>query len=429
MVKKKVNKDLIMKGRFFFLFFVAVLLFGCQSFRSEFEEPTVFLNSVELAGISFNGVDLIVNVNVQNPNSFSIPMPNIDWELSVNDISFIQGSLPSGQSIRRRQTLTLALPVNFTFDELFRSFEFRAEDREIWEAAYHIALAVSFPIPSIADRVFNVDGSGVFPLPRVPVLSFGQKSIPRADFSGTELAWDINVDNPNTFPIPFPTLDWNYAVNGARVLGGSFTGSGEIAAGAAAVAVISASLTCADITRAFGSAPDFGEGAGSLSVGINPAASGFPVAALEADALENVLEISETVPILQRPEISFQGITRRALGFQRMEFTLVWAVENRNSFGFEIDEFNYKFQVNDTLWAQGYMDSFPRVAANGRTFVPVNIVITTPAIVQELVTVIGQGATVNYCATGNMSFFADRPELEKLNFPLDFRGNTRILTP
>ncbi|MCL2374251.1 MAG: LEA type 2 family protein [Treponema sp.] len=417
-----------MRDRFCLLLslFVGFLFWSCQSFSSVIEEPSVSLNSVNIAGINFSGVDLIVNVDVQNPNAFSIPMPNIDWELFVNEASFLQGNLPSSQSIRRRQTVTLAFPVSFTFDGLYRSF---ASLVELREAAYDIALGVSFPLPLLADRVFSLDFSGVLPLPQFPALSFGQMRITQIDFAGIELAWDVNVENTNMFPIPFPNLDWDYEVNGVPVMRSNFAGSGHIAAGAAGAAVITAGLAYADILRALGGAANVSEAAGNLSLGINPADIGFPLALMEAGSVQNILNIRETIPILRPPEISFQGITRRALGLNRMEFAVIWAVENRNSFGFEIGEFNYEFRVNGGLWGQGNMANPPRALANSRTLIPVNIVLTAPAIVQELVTIISQGANVNYAATGNMSFLADLPGLEELNFPLDFSGNTRILTP
>ena len=87
-----------MRFRIFLLLFIFVF-WGCQSFSSVVQEPKVSLNSVEIAGISINGVDMIVHVDVENPNGFSIPLPNIDWELFINKASFIQGTLKENKSI------------------------------------------------------------------------------------------------------------------------------------------------------------------------------------------------------------------------------------------------------------------------------------------------------------------------------------------
>ena len=419
-----------MKSRIFFPFLVVVagfVFWSCQTIASEFQEPNVSLNSVEIAGISFSGVDLIVTVDVENPNRRAIPMPSVDWELFIKDAlilqeaPFLQGNMSNNESIGRRQSVTLAVPVSFTFDGLYRSF---ASLVELKEAAYNIALKISFP-NAITGRVFELDYSGVLPLPQFPAMSFGQARISNISFSGVELIWDINVENPNRFPIPFPSLNWNYSVDGVPVIQSNFTGAGEIAAGAAGVATISVNMVYADVFSAVGAVLT-GDASSHLSIKISPEDINFPLPALEGGIVQGILEIPGTIPILRKPEISFNGITRRALGLNRFEFDVIWEVDNRNNFGFGIGEFNCEFRVNNNLWAQGRVEDPPWIAANGRTLIPINVVITTPAVVQGLLPIMSGGGNVNYTAIGNMSFLPDHPGLEALNFPLDFSGSTRI---
>ena len=415
-----------MKSRILLLLGITagLVFFSCRSLDSVVQEPSVSFNSVEIAGVSFAGVDLIVNVDVENPNRFSIRMPNIDWELFINEASFLQGSLANDQYIGRRQRVTLAFPVSFTYEGLFRSFVSLIELRE---AAYRIDLGISFPrIPIIAERVIELGFSGVIPLPQFPALSLGRVDISRIDFSGIELTWGINIENPNIFPIPFPSLNWNYEVNGVPLLQSNFAGTGHIAAGAAGAAVITASLAYADVLRALGAGFNAGEVMGNLSLGINPEDIGFPIALDALGGAQGILSIAQAIPVLRVPEISFQGITRRSLGFNRFEFDLFWEVDNRNSFALAIGEFNYQFMVNGNQWAQGRMNNPPRVAANGRTVIPLNVVITTPAIVSALVPILSGGSNVNYSAVGNMSFLPELPGLEMLNLPMNFSGSTRI---
>jgi len=367
-------------------------------------------------------VDMIVNIDVENPNRFAIPFPNIDWELFVNEASFLQGNLSNDQSLGRQQRTTVSLPVSFTFDGLFRSF---ASLVELREAVYNIALGVSFPLPLIADRVFNLDFSGVLPLPQFPTLSLGQARISTINFSGVELAWDINVENPNGFPIPFPSLNWDYEVNGIPIIQSNFSGTGQIAAGAAGVALITVSLAYADVIRAVGAALT-GDVSSNLSLGIRPEDIGFPLPAMDGDLVQGILNIPGTLPILRMPEVSFQGINRKALGLNRFEFDVIWEVVNRNSFGLGIGEFNCEVRVNNHLWTQGRIKDPPRIPANGRALIPINVVITTPAMVQALLPILSGGANVNYTAIGNISFLPDFPGLNELNIPLDFRGSTRI---
>ncbi|MCL2602445.1 MAG: LEA type 2 family protein, partial [Treponema sp.] len=408
------------------------ILWGCQSYDTEVIEPHVSIHSVDVARINFSDVDLIVNVDIQNPNRFTIPLPNIDWELFIDtanaDVApFMQGNFPDGKSLAGRKKTTLPVPVHLTFEDVYDAF---ASLVYAGEVVYNIALDVSFLLPIIGEKVFNLDVSGELSLPQIPEVSFNQMNISRLDFQGTDVLLDVNVTNTNSFPIAFPDINWNYIVNGVPVIASSFSGAGQgnIAAGATAHANIAITLTHANIAKAGSAIHASGEVPGSFSLGVNLAETGLPAAVQAAAATRSVLTVPAAVPMLQLPEISFGGITRRALGLMRLEFSLSITVENRNSFAFDIDELNYEVRVNGHLWLESSADEPLRVAANSKLVIPMNVVITTPVMVEELVTALSRGSTVSYALTGNMNL---QPEeslgLEKIDVPLNIRGSSRIL--
>jgi len=406
----------IMKNvKLFFLICLSLFLMGCQSYSSAVREPRVSFNSVDIARINFDGVNLITRIDVTNPNWFPIPLPKIDWELFVNSAPFIQGLLSNDESIRSRGTVTLDIPMSFTFDGLYRSFASVIDSKE---AAYNIALGISFPIPVIESIVYNLDFSGVIPIPQLPRLTSASVSVANFDYSGLVLASTINVENPNGFPIAFPEIDWDFGLNGISVTNNKGLGTGVIAPGAVAPANINMNISYADIFEIVSSARNRNEVDSLVSLAAalpSPFSSGA----------ENRLGIPVTIPIIQKPEVSFQGITRRALG-RTMEFVLNWEVNNRNNFDFEIGEFNYNFLVNNRSWAEGLVTNPPIARAGSRTIIPVAISISAPPIVAEIVDIINRGVAVNYTTTGNMSFFSGVPGMDIPDFPLNLSGSTRI---
>ena len=420
-----------MKGLKCLLLLPAFVLCACQSFNSLIHEPKVSFNSVDISRISLSGVELIAHVDVENPNSFSVPLQQIDWELYINSSSFIRGSLKKDQSLKSRQTVTIDFPVSFTYSGLYNSVKSLIETKE---AAYNIALGITFPIPIIESKVFHLDFSGVIPLPQLPKLKPGSMKIAKIDFSGIEMAWAIGVENPNRFSVPFPKLDWDFDVNGVSVLKSSFSGPGEIAAGAASAAVISVGVSYADIFRAVSSLRNQGTAAGNLSLGMNAddAASFLPFGSASggSSGAGEILKMPEIIPILRMPEVSFRGITRKSSGIlsalTSLEFELSWEVVNNNSFSMGIGEFLYDFRVNSNSWAQGRMNNPPRVSANGSTVIPLTVSVSTLSMVRELVDIISRGTPVTYNCAGNMSFSGDFPGLDKLDFTLNLQGNTRI---
>ena len=136
-------------------------LTSCQSLDTFIQEPRVSLNSVNIASVSLSGVNLVAIVDVENPNSFSIPMPNIEWELLVNNVSFLNGTVENVQSIMGRGKTTFNIPVNVGYERLFRTFSSLLGTRE---AAYNLDMGLRFPSPLLHHRVFNLNHSGVLPL-------------------------------------------------------------------------------------------------------------------------------------------------------------------------------------------------------------------------------------------------------------------------
>ena len=410
-----VKKPAVIKDFRFFAILAVLVFSGCQSFNSVVQEPKLSFKSVDVAGISLSGVNMIAHVDVENPNAFTIPLPKIDWELFINTASFIQGVIKNDKSIKSRSTVTLDIPLSVTYDGLYNSVKSVIDSGE---ADYHVALGITFPVPFLENKVYKLDFSGALPLPQLPKLSPGSIRISKIDFTGIELSCGLNVENPNVFPIPFPKLDWAYDVSGVSVLKSSFAGAGEIAAGATGAAVITLNVAYADIFAAVASARNAGEVKTNLALD-----TALPIPAL-AD-MKSALDIPGTIPILKMPEVSFQGISLKSMG-TTMEFVVNWAVDNTNNFAFNIGEFNYNFKVNNNAWAQGRLNNPPKVNAGGKTVIPLTVSVSALSAVMELVDIIGKGAQVNYSCTGNMSLTGDFPGLEKLDLPLNLQGSTKI---
>jgi LEA14-like dessication related protein len=182
----------------------------------------------------------------------------------------------------------------------------------------------------------------------------------------------------------------------------------------------------ADLFKAAASLRNEGEAKTNLSLETE-----IPIPSLSG--LKNVVDIPGTLPILQKPEISFRGITRKSqisamdlLLNKAMEFELTWEVENKNVFDFGIGEFVYDFSLNNSRLAQGRVNTAPQLKAGSKTVIPLVISVSPASIASGLFNLITQGASASYGCTGNMVLQSSFPGLDKLELPLNIQGNTRI---
>jgi LEA14-like dessication related protein len=130
------------------------------------QEPKVSFNSVDIAGVTLRGVDLIARVDVENPNGISIPMPNIDWELFLNKNPFSEGVLENNnQTIPKNGIATIDVPVNVTYEKLYSSLSSLLNLMGQKEVPYDLAIKLTFDMPIIKNLPYKLDYSGVIPLP------------------------------------------------------------------------------------------------------------------------------------------------------------------------------------------------------------------------------------------------------------------------
>jgi LEA14-like dessication related protein len=399
--------------------FATIFLFlaftTCQSISSFIQEPKLSLKSVDIANITLSSIDLISHIDIENPNSFMLPTPKIDWALAINSNPFINGIFSGGKSINRQEKVTVDVPINIPFDALYKTFTSLVNTKE---AAYNIALGVSFPLPVLENMVFPLSYSGQLPLLQLPKLLSGSVGIAKMDFSGLTLACVANIENPNNFAIPLPKMDWDYSVSGKSVLKSSNTKAGQIAASSTGAANFEISLTYADIFKVIDSLKNATEAKSNLLLGADFAMPAFEEA-------KNAINIPGTIPILQMPAIAFQGITRKSLG-RTMEFDLALEVDNKNNFAFNLDNFLYDFKVNNSQWAQGLISNPPKVKASGKTLIPLTVSVSSTQVVAEIVDIINRGSSINYVCSGSTNFISDLPGLNIQNYLMDLQGSTRI---
>ena len=207
---------------------LAVLVFTtCQTLSSVFREPLLSLHSTELADISFTGATVLCRVNVENPNSFDIPFPEIDWEFYINANSFVNGKIKTDQSIRARRTTVVDVPVSFGYLDVYNTFSLLRGSNQ---ADYKVALAVKFALPFLDNKVWNFEHEGTFPLLKAPSISFAGISVKNLSMTGVdfEVAWEI--ENNNSFAMNVNDLSYDLRVNNTQWASATASGTPQIGA-------------------------------------------------------------------------------------------------------------------------------------------------------------------------------------------------------
>lgn len=190
-----------------------ILLTSCGALRdaANVQEPDVRFSNMSIQTIDFDGVTLLFDFDVTNPNRLDVSAESYNYEFFINGQSFINGTQEERLEIGSQSTSTVQVPVSMTFSNLYESFRSVLQQDSI---SYRMDTAVSFSLPVIGTRTVPVQAEGNLPIPKVPRIRFGDFEMKRLSFSGAEVDISFTVDNPNPFGITLAGADYTLQVNG-----------------------------------------------------------------------------------------------------------------------------------------------------------------------------------------------------------------------
>jgi LEA14-like dessication related protein len=108
------------------------------------QRPTVDLHDVRLKGLTLSNVNVALDVSVQNPNTFELPVKALDWELDLYGDQFAVGQATVGQNIPAQGSSRIAVPLSIPYDRAFTSAAKLLKGRDI---AYELLGTLTFNTP------------------------------------------------------------------------------------------------------------------------------------------------------------------------------------------------------------------------------------------------------------------------------------------
>jgi LEA14-like dessication related protein len=256
-------------------------------------------------------------------------------------------------------------------------------------------------------------------------------NIDKIDFSGIDLVAAVNLENPNVFEIPAPAMNFDYSVNKSSLLKSSVETDGPLAANGVSPVKMRLSLKYADLYKGAQSLTSVGEAAGLLA--LTGALAAVPALAEEKLSLD----VANTLPLLKMPTISFKGINVNNInvselitGTSKIDFTMSFEVENKNSFAMNLDNLNYKLAVNGAEWAQGLAPNKAVVGPNQKVTIPLNLSVNALSLVKDIAAmVVSRKPNIPYVCEGGFTASGDYAGLKAISVPFNLSGILPSLKP
>jgi LEA14-like dessication related protein len=217
----------------------------------EGRKPTAQVEGVRLTGLDFNGVDLVFDVDVDNPNAFSIDLADFDYDLQLFEQSFLKGRQSAGVNLAAKDGSRIQVPLRLGFKQLLNSYQ---QLKRADQASYRLDLGLGFKMPVIGSLRLPVVFEGEFPVPKIPDFSIKSLAVKRLTLNQAEVLLQLGVENPNSFSLMLQQLDYHLKLNGAVIGKGLIRQPVDITQGGRGVVSIPLSIDLAQAGRGLYSA-------------------------------------------------------------------------------------------------------------------------------------------------------------------------------
>ncbi len=128
--------------------------------------PRVRLASVRLEGLTLQGANIVLGVELANPNGFGLSLASLDYRFSVSGQRWATGTSRRAAQIAAKQSGRIDIPVNLEFASIGRTVRDTLLGRAPLAYSLSATLAVGTTLPLLKSATVPVEVSGQIGLTR-----------------------------------------------------------------------------------------------------------------------------------------------------------------------------------------------------------------------------------------------------------------------
>lgn len=195
------------KRRFLISSIVAATLVSlqCASLVSKvFDKPQVGVDRVEIKKIDFTGVDLIVHVKINNPNSVGATLNRVEYAFDVEGDRLLKGVKEDKTQIKSNDLSVIPMPVSVSYAGLKSGIAGVLTKKSL---PYVLSGKVVLDTP-IGDLSFDIGDKGDIPIPDRP--RFDVEKIALGEFSVTSATLMVHIKVSNNHDVELDIEKFRY---------------------------------------------------------------------------------------------------------------------------------------------------------------------------------------------------------------------------
>ena len=211
----------------FLILSLVIFLSSCAQLSKHADtiKPTAKLTGAHLTDISFDKVDLVFELEVENKNPIALNLAGLDYDFKIEKQSLVSGTTAKAIKLKAAAISPIQLPVTLKFDDLKKlSGELSNKDK----LAYDLQTTFNIMLPLIGKYAIPVSKQGELPVPKVPDIKLKGVKIKNLSFTTADLVAQVEVSNPNDFSMALKSFNYQLSINQQKWGQGKIAQSGNI---------------------------------------------------------------------------------------------------------------------------------------------------------------------------------------------------------
>ena len=182
---------------------------GCKSIQNVAKSkiPVAKASDLRITGADFSSLDLEVDLEIENPNSFAVTLSGLAYDLVINQRSILQGDQEKALRIDAAQRSTLSIPMSLSLQNLLSEFpEILRQDT----FDYQLDTRTQFSLPLFGDIGVPLTKTGSLPVIRPPKIKDVSLTKRAINLTGADLDLEVALENPNNFDLALKELTYTF---------------------------------------------------------------------------------------------------------------------------------------------------------------------------------------------------------------------------
>ncbi|MDY6919379.1 MAG: LEA type 2 family protein [Pseudomonadota bacterium] len=247
-----------------------------------------------------------------------------------------------------------------------------------------------------------------------PDLSLSDIRISDINFDAVTLGVTMTVDNPNAFALALAGYEYRARFNGRELARGSTDQGFRVPARGTQKIEVPVQLTYKEVMGLLNPVGD----SGTVSYEIDSKVR-LDAPVLNLFSLNSSKSGEITLPRL--PKIAFGDLKVKNLSFSEVSVELEMAITNPNSFGVDVKDLDYRFNVGGEQWFAGQLDQSVSLGENQTTRLRIPVKLSLSKLGSGALNAITSGRFDDYSLEGSMRLDSSLPALRNLNIPIRYQ--------